>query len=118
MCNSLKTSQLKPQIHEVFKIKLTHGRKGPFKSMDDVAKVAELEAWIDAKGVETPAEVEPPLAKALASTLHIHLEELTEILPANEDGGTTAVLTWTKEECESLLAHVKMPMDLEEIHAS
>ncbi|KAL3689398.1 hypothetical protein R1sor_015707 [Riccia sorocarpa] len=80
--------------------------------IEDVTRIAELEAHMEGLGLEVPEKVTPSPAEALRSQLLAQMEGLARVLLGEEEGPADSV-KWTHGTREELMAPVAIPDSLE-----
>ncbi|KAL3699621.1 hypothetical protein R1sor_017643 [Riccia sorocarpa] len=80
--------------------------------IEDVTRIAELEAHIEGLGLEVPEKVTPSPAEALRSQLLAQMEGLARVL-LGEGEGPADSFKWTHGTREELMAPVAIPYSLE-----
>ncbi|KAL3685891.1 hypothetical protein R1sor_003916 [Riccia sorocarpa] len=80
--------------------------------IEDVTRIAELEAHMEGLGLEVPEKVTPSPAEALRSQLLAQMEGLARVL-LGEGEGPAVSFKWTHGTREELMAPVAIPDSLE-----
>ncbi|KAL3686327.1 hypothetical protein R1sor_008901 [Riccia sorocarpa] len=80
--------------------------------IEDVTRIAELEAHMEGLGLDIPEKVTPSPAEALRSQLLAQMEGLARVL-LGEGEGPAASFKWTHGTREELMAPVAIPDSLE-----